>query len=103
MCHFGSQAQTCQQHQKKLKMWVTQTPAFEPRMGVWVGQNGEDHTVLVLGPPEKGVNRAEDEVVLVKAPPHGGQQSQNRVQESTKLQHAPKFRAYPKFSTGFRA
>ena len=83
MRHFGSQAQTCQQHQKKLKMWVTQTPAFEPRMGVWVGQNGEDHTVLVLGPPEKGVNRAEDEVVLVKAPPHGGQQSQNAQNYNT--------------------
>ena len=67
--HFGSQSPDLSKTPKQAEHVGTANPSFEAGKGGLGRPNEEDHTVLVLGPPEKGVAEGVHETVLVLGPP----------------------------------
>ena len=70
--HFGPQNPDLSTTPKKAENVGNPNPSFRAENGGLGRPNGEDHTVLVLGPPK-------EEPILLKAPVNGGQEGHNRA------------------------
>ena len=70
--HFGSQNPDLSTTPKKAENVSNPNPSFRAENGGLRRPNGEDHTVLVLGPPK-------EEPILLKAPADGGQEGHNQA------------------------